>query len=247
MLIEVNRHGFINVDAGKLKKASFEELITLGKLLETENANGVSEVRQMVQEYANGLIQNYLDNKILLLPEQAALYLRFIETFGRNADGCYLQTAEKAKDKLILMLEEFDQENNLNDIDAEQVKANLEILEKFEHQDFFTSPELAAAKKVLDALSVTDEQGKDLDENNQKIYKNKIIETAKLGTYCELTLLQTPIDEKTYKNVLAEKLEVNIVNLFMIDKIQTKNSLSEEDRVTLTRKFEDLFKTVAEV
>lgn len=232
------------------EEMSFDELRRLKKKLSAEKTQETQKQLAELNSYAVSKIHAYLNNAFDITETDSPFFLAFIETFGKDNAGKLNDFAREAAAKLKPELEAFDEQNGytgLKGVPESTMLKNMDALEKFEQINPFVSengrlkyPEFQKAAKVLKAVKITGNDGRNLDEKEQREFRTTMLETARLETYLRLFGEKDGLTENNYLQNLREILEINLVNLLITDKIIKEYPLSEKNKKKLYESFERL-------
>lgn len=100
-------------------------------------------------------------------------------------------------------------------------------------------PEFEEIYKVLQSLQVADDNGVYLPSQTNSL-KEDILKTSKQETFIELLYQPVTPQEATYRNILMEKLYLNLVNLVLETELPKDRSLSVQEIELAKKTFKEM-------
>ena len=201
-----------------------------GDTRKTENLQNEALVR----------LNAYLAGEMPVTEDESPLFFSFIKAFSKTGNVDLDLSAKKAEAKITPLLKEFDKTigfDNIASLSSEKIEENIMILEDldkidpFEQQeDKLVYPQFEKALKVIGAVVLTDEDQPVGDQEQEAaVFKETIVETAKLKAYMRLCVYTGKLTEQIYLNQVQFEIEKALITLFMME--QTTDLVSGKNEI----------------
>ncbi len=192
-----------------------------------------------VQNEAFIRLTAYLNGELPVSEDESPLFFGFIKTFSKTNNVELNLLAKKSEAKISPLLKEFDKTvglDGLASLSAEKIEENIGALEDFDAIDPFEKkndtlvyPQFEQVLRVIDAVVFTDgDQPAQQQEQQSDVFKETIVETAKLKAYMRLCIYADEITQDIYLNQVLFEMEKALVTLFMMEQT-TELALNKTD------------------